>query len=250
MDEIDALGAALLVVGGLVAGVVNTLAGGGSLLTVPLLVLLGLPGTLANGTNRVGILLQCLTATWRFRAAGVFAPRTVLPVLAPIAAGALLGALAISRVADETFERLFGLLMLVLLVPTLRRLPSGEAAPPPKRWGGASSGLAFLAIGVYAGAFQAGVGVPLLLALLHAGHDAVRANAIKVAVIALATLMAIPIFWAGGQIAWLPAGLLGLGFTVGASLGVPLAVRGGERLIRPLLALAVLALAAHMLGLY
>lgn len=250
MNEFDALGAVLLVVGGLVAGVVNTLAGGGSLLTVPLLVLLGLPGTLANGTNRIGILLQCLTATWRFRAAGVFEPRTVLPVLAPITVGALVGALAISRIADETFERLFGLLMLLLLIPTLRRFPAGEAASAPKRWGGACSALAFLGIGVYAGAFQAGVGVPLLLALLHAGHDAVRANAIKVAVIALATLMAIPVFWAEGQIVWLPAGLLALGFTAGASLGVPLAVRGGERLIRPLLALAVVALAAHMLGLY
>ena len=249
MDDLAATEAGLLVAGGLAAGVVNTLAGGGSLLTVPLLVLLGLPGTLANGTNRVGILLQCLAATWRFRAEGVFDPRQVLPVFAPIAVGALVGALAISRVADATFERLFGALMLLLLVPTLRR-PPAQAAASRAGWGRATQLLIFGGIGVYAGAFQAGVGVPLLLALLHAGHDAVRANAIKVAVIALATLMAIPVFLAAGQIAWLPAVLLAVGFSAGGILGARLTVRGGERLVRPLLGVAVVALAARMLGLY
>ena len=97
--------AALLVAGGLVAGVVNTLAGGGSLLTVPLLVLLGLPGGLANGTNRVGILLNYLSAAWRFRKEGVFEPRRALEVALPVMLGALVGTIWVSRVADATFER-------------------------------------------------------------------------------------------------------------------------------------------------
>jgi len=59
------------VAGGFAAGVINTLAGGGSLITVGLLVFLGLPGTLANGTNRIGVLVQNLTSAWRFRAEGV-----------------------------------------------------------------------------------------------------------------------------------------------------------------------------------
>ena len=71
--------AALLVVGATVAGVVNTLAGGASALTVPLLVLVGLPGTLANGTNRVGILTQNVVAAWRFRAEGVSGFRAAVP---------------------------------------------------------------------------------------------------------------------------------------------------------------------------
>ena len=57
MDGLSPAGIAGLLAGGLLAGVLNTLAGGGSLLTVPLLVLLGLPGTVANGTNRIGVLL-------------------------------------------------------------------------------------------------------------------------------------------------------------------------------------------------
>lgn len=247
MDGLSAAEVAALLGGGLVAGVVNTLAGGGSLVTVPLLVLLGLPGTLANGTNRIGVLLQASLAAWRFRANGLLDLRALLPVLAPVLAGSLVGASAIARVTDATFERLFGALMLVLLVPTLRR----ARAPAPGRGSGrATAALVFFALGLYGGSLQAGVGIPLVFALVHAGHDLVRANALKVAVIAALTAAAIPVFAAQGQIAWLPALVLGAGFAVGAEIGVRLALAGGERVIRPLLVAGVLALAGRMLGLY
>ena len=101
---------------------------------VSLLVLLGLPGTLANGTNRVGILAQNLTAAWRFRAEGVAGLRSALPVLLPVAAGSAIGAVAVSRLADATFERLFALLMIGLLIPTLRGVPQPDAARRWRRW--------------------------------------------------------------------------------------------------------------------
>lgn len=239
---------ALLVGAGLAAGVVNSLAGGGSLLTVSLLVLLGLPGVLANGTNRVGVLLQSAAAAWRFRAEGVSGVAGALPLLAPVLLGAALGAWAIAQVASATFERLFGVLMVALLVPILRGARPAAAARRP--WPRPVTFAVFLGIGLYGGAFQAGVGIPLLFALAAAGHDLVRANAIKVVVIFAVTAVAVPVFALEGQIAWAPAAGLGAGFLAGGELGARLAVRGGERLIRPVLALAVLALAGHMLGLY
>jgi len=238
--------AALLLGGGLIAGVVNTLAGGGSLLTVPLLVLLGLPGGVANGTNRVGILLQCLAAAWRFRAHGALRGRDVLPIFAPVACGSLLGAVLVGQVANATFERIFGVLMLLLLVPTLRGMRA--AAHPVSRPRPVVTALALLAVGVYAGAFQVGVGILLLFSLLHLGHDAVRANALKVTVIALSAFTAVPVFAWNDQIAWTPALVLAVGFTAGGVLGAKLAVTGGERLIRPVLAVAVVALALRMLA--
>lgn len=252
MEGLDATHALLLVGGGLVAGVVNTIAGGGSFLTVPLLVLAGLPGTLANGTNRIGVLVQYFAAAWRFRAEGFFEPRAVARVLVPVALGSALGALWASRLADAAFQRAFGVLMLVLLLPTLRQLsgPGNGLRPPGRRLGPALSSLLFFAVGLYAGAFQAGLGLPLLFVLLHAGWDAVRANAIKAGVSVVATLAAVPIFAARGLVAWLPALLLAAGFWLGGSLGARLAVRGGERIVRPVLALAVVVLAGHMLGLY
>jgi uncharacterized membrane protein YfcA len=240
--------ALLLVAGGLFAGVFNTLAGGGSLVSVPLLVLVGLPGTMANGTNRVGIFAQSAAAAWRFRADGVSGFRQAVPVIIPIAAGSAIGAFLISQVRDETFEWLFGLLMIGLLPPILWRPTPGSAESP--RWSPATRSFVFFAIGLYGGAFQAGVGIALVLALAYSGYDLVKANSIKVVVNASLTIVAIPVFWMQGQIRWVPALLLGTGYALGGTLGARIAVRGGERIIQPALVVAVFALAGKMLGLY
>jgi uncharacterized membrane protein YfcA len=249
-SDLSGAHAALLVAGGLLTGIFNTLAGGGSLVSVPLLVLIGLPGTVANGTNRVGIFAQSIVAAWRFRAEGVSGFRRALPVLVPIALGSLIGAFVISRVADETFEMLFGVLMVLLLVPILLGAPAatGEA----RGWLSSPrvSFLVFLAIGLYGGAFQAGVGIALVIALSYAGYDLVRANSIKVVVNAALTAVALPVFIAQRQVVWIPALLLAAGYSLGGALGARIAVRGGERVIRPVLAVAVIALAGRMLGLY
>lgn len=111
MDPVDI---SLLVGAGLVAGVINTLAGGGSLLSVPLLVFVGLPGDLANGTNRVGVLAQNATAIRGFSAAGIPSLRAALPLLAPVLLGSLTGAWAIAQLDAEGFERVFGVVMIAL----------------------------------------------------------------------------------------------------------------------------------------
>lgn len=245
-----ALEIALLLGGGLAAGVVNTLAGGGSLLTVPLLVLVGLPGTLANGTNRIGVLLQNATAAWRFRAEGISGVTEALPVLIPVVLGSIVGAAAITQVSDTLFTRLFGVLML-LLVPALRpRRAAPAERPAPTRRGRWLRHLLFFGLGLYGGAFQAGVGLVLALVLSVAGDDLVRATSIKVIVVLVLTAVAVPVFVVAGQVAWGPALLLGTGFATGGELGARLAVWGGERVIRPVLIVAVVALAGRMLGLY
>jgi uncharacterized membrane protein YfcA len=106
----------------------------------------------------------------------------------------------------------------------------------------------FLLIGIYAGAFQAGVGLLLLLALSHAGFDLVRANAMKVIIVGVSAAVSVPVFLLEDQISWWPALVLSAGLSVGAALGARLAVRGGERVIRPIVAVAVAGLALAMLG--
>ncbi len=245
----DAAALALLAAGGLAAGVINTLAGGGSLITVGLLVFLGLPGTLANGTNRVGVLVQNVTSAWRFRAEGVSGLHDARTLLLPVVSGSLIGAYAISRVTPEFFETLFGVVMLALLFPMLRPAAKTETGRP-EAWSPTIRTLVFFAIGLYGGAIQAGVGIFLVFALSRAGFDLVRANSIKVVVVATLTAVAVPVFIASGQVAWPAAGALVVGFALGGVVGVRLAVVGGERVIRPVLALSVLALAGRMLGLF
>jgi len=245
---LDLYDSILLVAGGLFAGVFNTLAGGGSLVSVPLLVLVGLPGTIANGTNRVGIFAQSVSAARSFRAEGVSGVRQGLPLLLPIALGSVIGAFVISHVADDTFEWLFGLIMIALLPPILVR--PKPAADGQSRWSRSTTFIVFFAIGLYGGAFQAGVGILLVLALAHSGYDLVKANSIKVVINTVLTATALPVFIAQGQVLLVPALLLATGYATGGAIGARVAVRGGERIIRPVLVAAVLALAGKMLGAY
>ena len=238
----------LLVAGGLAAGVVNTLAGGGSLLTVPLLVLAGVPGNVANGSNRVGILASNASAAAAFRRLGVSGLSRTLPVLVPVAVGSLVGALLVARLADETFERVFGVLMVPLLLLSLR--PPVLKSVEGRVWSGPFTLLVFLAVGLYGGAFQAGIGLLLMVALSRSGMDLVVVNSVKVVVIVVVTVTALPLFIVGGRVDWGPALVLAAGFAVGGALGARLTVTRGASLIRPVMVAAVLALAGRLLGLF
>lgn len=248
--RVTAIEASLVVAAGFISGVINTLAGGGSLLTVPLLVLIGVPGTFANGTNRVAVLVQSIVGAWRFRAEGVSGFRHVVPVLAPMLVGAALGAYGVAHLDDASFEKLFGVVMLLLLVPALFPPRVAAAGVERGRIGPMASAIIFFAIGLYGGSFQAGVGLFLVLALARAGHDLVLANSVKMVAVSAFTLIATAIFVCEGQVYWAPAIALSVGTALGAALGARIAVRGGERLIRRALVVAVIVLAGKMLGLY
>lgn len=245
----SALEIALLIAVGLVAGVVNTLAGGGSLLTVPLLVVFGLPGTIANGTNRVGVLVQCVVACWRFDAEGISEFRSALPLLWPVILGSLIGALFATRIPDQLFEQIFAGIMLLLLIPILRGVKP-PAARSVRRWSPLATKILLFGVGLYGGAIQAGVGLLLLFALHRAGFDWVRANSIKIVIVTALAAVAVPVFIVEQQVAWLPALFVSIGFTVGAASGARIAAVGGEAAIRRTLAVAVIALAGHLFGFY
>lgn len=217
------------------------------MLTVPLLSLAGVAGTVANGTNRIAVLIQNLAGAYAFTRRKVSDRARTVAVLIPVMAGALAGSLVASQIPDELFERLFGLLMFPLLILTLRN-PTADTHVDP--WPGWLTVVVFSGIGFYGGAVQAGVGLFLLLVLARSGFDLVTANAVKTILILAITLIAIPVFLYNDQIRWIPALVLSLGMGVGGYVGANAAVDGGERLIRPVLIVVVVALATRMLGLW
>ena len=238
--------AVLLVLGGLTAGVTNTMAGGGSALTVPLLVIAGVPGTMANGSNRVGVLASSCAAALAFRRSGVNGLQRSVAVVVPAVVGSLIGSFGISQLADETFERLFGLLLIpIIILAIFKPKPAVDSEP----WPQAVTATVFFAIGLYGGAFQAGVGLVMLAALTRAGFDLVNANSVKVLINLVVTIIALPVFILQGKVMWLPAITLAAGFTIGGWLGARLAVKGGELTVRVFMVIAALFLAARMVGL-
>lgn len=236
---------ALLVGGGLAAGIINTMAGGGSSLTVPLLVLAGVPGNQANGSNRVGIWAASASAVLSFRQSKATSIGGVSKVLLPTVLGSVVGSVAISRLTDDTFETIFGILLIPIVILTVfKPKPKLEAQPWP-RW---VTYVVFFGIGAYGGAFQAGVGLVLLTALTRSGYDLVTANNVKVFINLIVTSIALPVFIANGNVAWGPALVLATGFLAGGWLGAKLAIRGGERLVRAFMVAAAIFLAGKLLG--
>ena len=237
----------LLAFGGLAAGVINTMAGGGSTITVPLLVFAGVPGTYANGSNRVGILPACLAAVLSFRRLGVSGFRDARIIFLPVLFGSLAGSLLINKLGDDQFERLFALLVIPIVILTL--MP-----PTPKErkssWRRSTMILIFFVVGLYGGAIQAGVGLVMVLALSRSGFDLVTANSIKVMINAFVTVVALPVFIFSGKISWGPALVLAAGLTAGGWIGAKWTVEGGERVVRWVMVFAALGLSGKLVGLY
>ncbi|MDW3218707.1 MAG: sulfite exporter TauE/SafE family protein [Acidimicrobiales bacterium] len=239
----------VLLGGGVVAGVINAMAGGGSLLTVPLLVFADVPGNTANGSNRVGVLANSLTAASTFRRLGVRGLGGIGRILGPAIVGSLVGSIVISQLADDAFEQAFGFVMIPILILSLRK-PDVEALAERPQWPTWLTTVIFFGIGVYGGAFQAGVGLMLIVALSRAGVDLVTANNIKVIVTFVFTVFALPVFIIAGDVDWAPALVLAVGLATGGYIGARVTVAGGERVIRPVLVVAVIIFSGRLLGLY
>ena len=235
----------LLVLAGFVAAVINTLAGGGSFLTLPLLIFLGLPAGEANGTNRLGVVAQNVAAVWGFQRAGALDWRYGLRVALLPTAASVLGAWLALQTGDREFRRILALLMVgltlwTLLAPHLSRRGLSTGAREPRPW---AAFWVFLAAGFYGGFVQAGVGFLLLAATTLAGLDLVRGNAVKVLVVLLVTVVALAVFAWEGQVRWLEGTALGLGSVAGSIVGVRLAVIKGDRWLERFVSAAIVTFA-------
>jgi uncharacterized protein len=226
---VSLIGYAALFVIGFVAAVINVLAGGGSFLTLPLLIFLGLPASVANGTNRVGVVAQNISAVVGFHRHDVLPVRWALGVSVPALAGAAIGAWAALHVTDLAFRRILALVMLAVTLWTLLRRgthiePGGEprSARHPLTVAG------FFVTGLYGGFLQAGVGFLVLAVTTAAGLDLVRGNAVKVFAVMMLTLLALGIFAGAGQVDWPAGAALALGNVMGGIAGVRIAVRKGH----------------------
>lgn len=238
---------------GLFAGFVNTTAGGGSMLTLPLLIFLGLPANVANGTNRIAILLQNIIGVHTFHRKKVLDLNTDFRLVIPAVFGSLAGALMAVEINPDILKKIIAALMIMMLLIVVLK---------PEVWIKEQAGLVkskptvlqyfiFFLIGIYGGFIQMGVGFLLLAGLvLGCGHNLVKANAVKVFIVLVYTLFSIGIFMFHDQINWLAGLTLAAGNMAGAWLGVHFAVRGGARYIRYVLITALLIVILNLFGVF
>ena len=232
----------LLFATGVVASIINVVAAGGSFLTLPVLIFLGLPTVVANGTNRVGILMQSVSAVWGFHRAGSLDWRWALAASIPAIVGSAIGTWAALYVGDELFRRVLAVVMVIITLATLfAPAPRPDvAAQPVRSW---KVAIGFLLVGLYGGFLQAGVGFLVLAITSWSGLDLVQGNAIKVVSVLLITALALAIFALSGSIHWPMGAALAIGNMLGALIGVRIAVSKGQRWLRGAVTVTVVALA-------
>lgn len=242
-----------LILLGTVSGFINMFAGGGSMLVVPFLIFLGLPANVANATNRVAILLQNIVSTTTFKQKKVLDLKADYKLLIPITLGSIGGALLAVDIQEDILEKVIGTLLLVLFCMILfdpnrwvkANAEQAKAKNPIVRF------LIFFGIGFYGGFIQIGVGFFLLAGLvLGCGVDLLKANALKVMLILIYTLIALFIFIYYGLIDWSIGFILSCGNMLGAWLGTRLSIQWGAKYIRYILLAAILIVAVKLLGFF
>ena len=240
----------LLFLVGLIAGALNVIAGGGSLLSLPVMIFLGLPPTVANGTNRVAILLQNVGASWSFHRRGLVSREWILITVPPALVGAILGTVAAVNIGELEFQRILAVILVAAAAwqiwNPIKLQPDGNAALPVgiRRWVFVT---AFFLIGVYGGFIQAGIGFLLLAATSAAGFNLIRGNALKVTVVLGFTPVALLLFAWNGKIDWAMGFALAAGNFLGGLAGVHLQVLKGHAWVRGVVTAVIVVFAIRLL---
>ena len=239
----------ILAIIGFIAGVINTLAGGGSLLTLPMLIFMGLPPAIANGTNRIGIFIQSISSIAGFKSKGI--RPTSFGIYLGISAliGSFIGAQIAIDVKGEIFNKILAVVMIIVVFvmtfkPKVNIKNLAERTTGKHLW---ISVIVFFFIGIYGGFIQAGVGIFILLALTSINYlNLVTSNAVKVLVVFIYTFGALVIFAYNNQIDYLYGLVLALGNATGGWIASRWSVKKGDGLVKVFLVIMVTAMAIKL----
>ena len=235
---------------GILAGFINTLAGGGSLLTLPILIFLGLPTAVANGTNRIAIVAQCAFAVAGFKKKGVSNFKLSLLLSTPAIIGAIIGAYFAVDISDVLFRRVLAVIMLLVLGLILwnpRQDSSGSSNSLGRRQL-ITAMTVFFFIGIYGGFIQVGVGFIIIAAQTTiTKFNLVVTNSHKVFIAGIYTIFALIVFAFNGKVCWKIGLCLAAGMGLGGWIGSHWAVAKGEHWIRVVLAICVVAMVIKLI---
>jgi len=236
---------------GFLAGFINVFAGGGSLLTLPLLIFMGLPANVANGTNRIALLMQNIVATGSFKQQKVLRFKQAIFLVIPASIGSIIGAVIAVNVASDVLEKIIGI-MLILMFFFILFKPEKWLKTPEEQMMVKPTFMQFaifFAIGLYGGFIQAGIGFFLIAALvLTVGVDLVKANALKLFIVLIYNALAFVVFALNHQVDYKIGLILGIGNMLGAFVATRVAVKKGPQFARYVLLIALVISSLKLLG--
>ncbi|MDE3740222.1 sulfite exporter TauE/SafE family protein [Maribacter polysaccharolyticus] len=234
---------------GFIVGFINTIAGGGSLLTLPVLIFLGLPPNVANGTNRVAIVIQTAMATAGFKSKKVSTFPFNLYLGTSALMGSIIGAYLAVDIKGETFNKILAIIMIVVVLiiifkPKIRSEEFLERTKGKYLW---LNIVAFFFFGIYGGFINAGIGFIIILFLHYVSQmTLVRANATKVVVVLLYTVSALIVFVLNDKVNWGVGLVLAFGNGSGAWLASRVSVKKGDGFIKKFIVVMVILMAIKL----
>ena len=241
----------IIIIAGILVGFINTLSGGGSVISLSLLILLGLPANIANGTNRISIFFQTLSSVGSFTRQKMFTSMKPIWLSIPATIGAVIGALLAVDVSEKIIEISMTIAMVIMVFFLFYK---------PDKWLKGNTHLLagkikwwqmviFFGVGFYGGFIQVGIGYFLLMSLvLGVGYDLVQANAVKNLIVFFYAIFALLVFIINGQVNYLYGIILSAGSIVGALIASYLAVKKGAGFIRIVIILSVLLTILQVTG--
>ncbi len=249
MSEVTSI--ILLFIIAFISGFINVGAGGGSSLTLPMLIFLGLDSALANGTNRVGIMMQNISAIYSFKRSNFSQFKLSLKLSLLTLPGAVAGAVMAVKLNDQLFQKILGVVMILIIIsmflPKAKNTKEGEDGQKIS-W---PVYLSMFGIGFYGGFIQVGVGFMIMASLQHLMKlNLVYVNMHKVFIVLVYTLPAILIFAFTGNINWFWGIVLGAGTALGGWWSAKLSVKKGENLIKIVLVIAIFIMALKLLNIF
>lgn len=248
MESIEII---LLIVAGVLVGFINTLAGGGSIISLSLLMFMGLPPQIANGTNRIAITLQTFTAVLNFKRAGLLKSRKGILLSIPAIVGSVVGSFVAIEIEESIFERIivfvmFAMLFFIFYKPSVWLKGKEELLKKKTTW---IHYFIFFLIGIYGGFIHAGVGYLLLIALvLGAGYNLVEANALKVFIVLMYAPFTLLVYILNDQVMYLYGFIMAIGNIAGAIIASKLAINKGANFVRYVILIVVIFTAMDVFG--
>ncbi len=236
---------------GIFAGFLNVTAGGGSTLTLPALIFLGLDSALANGTNRVAIFIQNISAVYSFKKEKYQQFDISLKLSLFTLPGSILGAILAVNLNDALFQKILGIIMVGIIISMIIPQKKIIDSQHDNKKIPASAYFAMVGIGFYGGFIQVGVGFILMAALQRLMKlDLVYVNMHKVFIVLVYTVPALLIFILTKNVNWGLGIALAAGNAIGGWWAAKFSVKKGEKLIRNVLIVAVLIMATKLLGVF
>lgn len=223
----------LLLVSGVLVGIINTLGGGGSVITMSLFMAMGMPIGIANGTNRIAVLMQNLSATVAFLRKGMLHVKSGLLLSLPAIVGNIFGALVATEVSESIFKICLSIVLAIILIYLVlgkdNEQITGGHSLKIKWW----HYIWFFIIGFYGGYIYIGLGFLILAVTIWTMNlDIITANVIKGFVIFLSTPFALAVFIYNGQVEWMAGLLHGAGNIIGALMASHWAMNWGVKFVR------------------